>query len=98
MTGTAKIGNDGGIRIQSDGAVVGGATAGLGNLISGNRYAVQLDNTATNALFQGNYIGTDRTGSAALGNANNGILDFGSNVTIGGTTAEKPSNVILRQC
>jgi hypothetical protein len=73
----------------SSGVTVGGTAAGAGNLISGNRgNGVSLSSGATGSLIQGNDIGTDVTGSRALGNGANGVLISGtsaSNNTIGGT-------------
>src|SRR5262249_51260131 len=41
----------------------------------------------TNTLLQGNLIGTDKTGTAALGNPVGIVLSGGNNNTIGGTTS-----------
>src|SRR5262249_38661186 len=54
---------------------------------SGNKTGVFLDST-TNNLVQGNYIGTNTNGSAAIPNTNTGvIIADGNGNTIGGTTA-----------
>jgi len=91
--GTAGVAN------ISDGVnVVGGATrntiggtgAGARNVISGNRrYGIYISNPGTsNNLVQGNYIGTDFTGTIALGNGSIGIgLTNASGNRIGGTAA-----------
>jgi CSLREA domain-containing protein len=89
--GTTAIANQGGILITSSGNTIGGTTAGSGNVISGNgSRGVTLQTTsATLNLIQGNLIGTTANGLAALGNATDGIINYGpggSNNTIGGTT------------
>ncbi len=90
--GTAALGNgDRGVRIvfSASGNTIGGTAAGARNVISGNAGAgVELIGSATLTLVQGNYIGTDVTGAAPLGNGNVGVLinEAPSN-TIGGTTA-----------
>jgi hypothetical protein len=69
---------------------IGGTTAGAGNVISGNTGAgVMLSGSGTNNnLVEGNYIGTDPTGTSALGNGE-GVLILGGAIdnTIGGTIA-----------
>jgi len=54
---------------------VGGATASMGNIISGNGgEGVRIDGTlAAGNVVQGNYIGTDVTGSLAVGNNASGV-------------------------
>lgn len=100
--GVTALGNgDEGIYAQSgSGLVIGGSTAGAGNVITSNVKAGIYLFGETNALIQGNFIGTDATGLLARGNntSNNlgrgGILiDSMSNATIGGTTTAE-SNVI----
>jgi len=66
-----------GVQIDLDASAntVGGlAASGAGNLISGNLTAgVRIDDATTN-LVLGNFIGTDRTGTAAIGGAPGGTL------------------------
>jgi titin len=77
--------------------VVGGTTAGAGNLISGNGYAgVVISGAGTSGnVVLGNYIGTDESGAAKLGNGAGGVALFGgaSGNTVGGT-ASGAGNVI----
>ncbi|MET0646923.1 MAG: Calx-beta domain-containing protein, partial [Pyrinomonadaceae bacterium] len=65
--------------------VVGGTEPGARNVISGNGYGVYVSSHA--ALVQGNYIGTDVTGSLDLGNST-GVQLSGRNATVGGNTPE----------
>jgi parallel beta-helix repeat protein len=86
--GTAVLGNGGdGVMITSPGNLVGGATAGTGNVISGNATnGVHLSGTSARGnAIQGNYIGTDASGNMAVGNLGEGISLFraGSNVIAG---------------
>jgi CSLREA domain-containing protein len=68
---------------------VGGAEAGAGNLISGNNGngVTIADSGTTGNMVQGNYIGTDITGTVALGNSDKGVLVVAGAVDnlIGGT-------------
>jgi hypothetical protein len=59
-----------------------------GNVISGNGPGVKLLGGATDNLVAGNLIGTDVTGTFAIGNYSDGVLiDDAPNNTIGGATA-----------
>jgi titin len=89
VTGTEALGNGSGPFIQSqDSGTIGGTVSGAGNLISGNLVFGILLNGVGNLLVQGNTIGTDITGTKALGDGNFGIEMYGAtNTTIGGTTA-----------
>ena len=92
VSGTSDLGNDfHGVRI--DGAannMVGGTTAAARNIISGNdqRGVTIEDAGATGNKVMGNYIGTDKNGTADLGNFASGVFigDAPDN-TVGGTTA-----------
>ncbi len=74
-TGTARLGNGGsgggpGIRVetQASGTVIGGTKTAARNVISGNSgEGIDLEG-AIKTKVQGNYIGTDTTGTADLGN------------------------------
>lgn len=89
--GTAAIPNDVGVAIYGPANTIGGTTAGAGNLISGNTtHGIKIEDagaTPTNNLIAGNYIGTDVSGSNALGNEVGVIILSSSGHTIGGTTA-----------
>ncbi len=68
---------------------VGAGPSGQGNVISGNDdlgLSMRDPGTANNVIT-GNYIGTDVTGSLALGNGNHGIMiERSAHNTIGGPT------------
>jgi hypothetical protein len=84
VTGTAALGNDVGLSIEGSNNLVGGTTVAARNLISGNRYAVIGFGGSSNQV-QGNYIGTDVSGTQALGNARDGVhINNDNNDTIGG--------------
>jgi hypothetical protein len=91
--GSADLGNgDDGVDVfGADDNTIGGTAAGARNLISGNSGdGVQIVGglgTTGNEIL-GNYIGTDKNGTSALGNSEEGVLIFSvSDNTVGGTTA-----------
>jgi hypothetical protein len=75
--------------------LVGGTAPGAGNVVSGNgQGGVTLDGShVANNTVQGNFIGTDATGSYALANHGNGVAVTGPNNLIGGS-APGARNVI----
>jgi hypothetical protein len=92
VNGTAGLGNAGdGVTIDGSASNrLGGTTPGERNVISRNRgTGVMVTGAgATHNVIEGNFIGTDLTGTAALGNTTEGVLiAFGSTNTVGGTTA-----------
>ncbi|MCK6623696.1 MAG: hypothetical protein DPW09_02050 [Anaerolineae bacterium] len=91
VSGTAALSNNNsGVRIVSPGNIIGGTTTEARNLISGNNNdgVIIASVDATGNLVQGNFIGTDVTGAAILGNFFNGVSISGaSGNTIGGTIA-----------
>lgn len=92
-TGTLDLGNGEGIHIglpQADNNTIGGTlTVATRNIISGNesRGISINDPGATGNIIQGNYIGTDKNGTAKLANAHQGIHINSSGNTVGGTMA-----------
>jgi hypothetical protein len=105
--GTAAIGNGYGIFVLSSSTVgtvaIGGTATGAGNVISGNAGSGIRVFTPVNSVgaltIQGNIIGLNAAGSAAVGNVGDGITldDSVGNalgpVTIGGTSTPA-ANVI----
>ncbi len=103
VTGSNALGNGfSGVVAASDGNIIGGTSAAARNVISGNG-TVGFDPTdagveiagANLNLVQGNFIGTDATGTAAVGNIGAGVMidGEGHNNTIGGNIAAA-ANVI----
>jgi CSLREA domain-containing protein len=82
-TGTAALGNTIGIHAgQTTYTIIGGPDPALTNLISGNIKGVSVGGYST---VQGNFIGTDFSGSAAIPNQYGITLQSASYVLIGGT-------------
>jgi hypothetical protein len=77
-SGTIALPNGFGLSITggASGNVIGGTLAGTRNIISGNaHYGVGvLDSHTTANTIQGNYIGTDVSGTLPLGNGDDGII------------------------
>lgn len=103
-SGTAPVKSGIGVLFDDDGStpdsgsknnVIGGTVTAARNIISGNSvYGILLDfATISGNLVQGNFIGTDPTGSTAIPNQFAGIGIFGSGNTIGGS-APGARNVI----
>jgi len=91
VTGTVDQGNsDDGIRIwDAPGNTVGGDTAEARNIISGNNdMGVEIIlSGATGNKVQGNYIGTDVTGTTDVGNSTHGVFINASGNTIGDSSS-----------
>lgn len=68
--------------------VIGGTTAGAGNLVSGNTLTgIQIQSGGTGNTVQGNFVGTNAAGTAAVPNGTEGVAVFTAGNTIGGTSA-----------
>ena len=89
-SGTAPLGNATGVNLDnSSNNTIGGLVPGARNIISGNnsRGISTVANAATGNLIQGNYIGTNATGTAAIPNQSDGVRIRSASNTIGGTVA-----------
>ena len=89
--GTAAAANGSfGIHIVSGGSnTLGGATASLRNVVSGNaNHGIYIANGNSN-IIQGNYLGTNAAGTAAVANNGAGIYvhSFTTGNTVGGSSA-----------
>src|SRR6185369_8175108 len=94
VTGTIALGNKGfGVSTQGENILVGGTTAGAGNVVSGTTGSAPFfvgaginPTGGIGVLVQGNLIGTNASGTAALPNTRNGIYltTNGTFDTIGG--------------
>ena len=90
-TGTSAIpnGSHGVLIADGTGNVVGGTTPDTRNLISGNSGdGVDISGPASGHTVQGNLIGINAAGTAAIANTLNGVsIENSPNNTVGGTAA-----------
>ncbi len=90
MTAAANLGGAGVTVLNSPNNTIGGTIAAHRNVISGNANIGVAINTASGNIVQGNYIGTDVTGSAIIANGQSGVDVFNTGATgnvIGGTAS-----------
>jgi hypothetical protein len=99
---TGQIGNsEAGVRLNGDDNKVGGASSGAANVISGNSIGVHVESGTGNEL-KGNLIGTDSTGTVALGNSEGVVVDAPETLVgdalagAGNTVAGSPAGPGLR--
>jgi Calx-beta domain/Beta-propeller repeat/Carboxypeptidase regulatory-like domain/CarboxypepD_reg-like domain len=100
ITGTNKIGHGDGIHAGAPNTLIGGLTPAAGNIISGNSLGVAFGGAGSK--LQGNFIGTDITGTVALGNTFEGVV-ASDGALIGGTVSgarnviagNQQSNILL---
>jgi titin len=99
--GITPLGNgEGGVLLNggSHNNTVGGSAAGAGNLISANRgHGVLLADGAAGNLILGNVIGTDLSGTLALGNGGDGVavVASSSNLVAGNVIAFNGNDGVL---
>ncbi len=92
--GDAPVPNESyGIEVEATDVLVGGTAEGAGNLASGNGLNGILIFQATGAVVQGNLVGTDATGTFAIGNGTDGIV-LASNGAICGGINPGEANVV----
>ena len=95
--GTAGLGGGTGIDTNNapQNGIIGGAAAGLGNVISGGTTGIILIDSAHNFNIKGNLIGTDITGTAPIPNTGHGIdVETASGGSIIGGTGAGDGNTI----
>jgi len=94
-TGTNALPNSGGVDLRSSNNLIGGNNAAARNVISGNSSQGIVVSSSTGNRIQGNYIGTDVTGTHALGNSNGIFMTAAAQIGgLTGTPGTPPGNVI----
>ena len=92
ITGENALGNDtAGIHLGAEGVQVGDAS-GHGNVVSGSNVGIQLD--TGNQVIQGNLVGTNAAGTAALPNFFRGIDVGGQSDNLVGGPSPGARNVV----
>jgi CSLREA domain-containing protein len=91
VTGTIALGNTRGVSLGGSNNRVGGTTLADRNLLSGNGDGLHV--AGGPHTIEGNFIGTDAAGTAALGNQI-GVNIFGGNDILVGGTGAGAGNVI----
>lgn len=86
ITGTSALGNGSyGINTTQYSTKIGGSELGAGNLISGNGDVGIYIQGGDSSIVFGNFIGTDTSGTVAMGNTKSGINIQSNNVVVGGS-------------
>ena len=95
VAGDAVLPNGNGIFVFSGNNLIGGDFPAARNLISGNlQSGIDMAGPADDNAIRGNFIGTDRTGTAALGNGRAGVALFGTSASVIGGPTPGERNVI----
>ena len=97
-TGTNSLGSPGfGVFVQTPNNRIGGTTPGARNIISGKgATGIEVfESFASNNVIQGNFIGTDRTGTIAIGNGDRAVqVNMNASATTIGGQFANARNVI----
>jgi hypothetical protein len=96
-TGTTALGNSlNGIYFRFEfGSTIGGTTAAERNIISGHTVMGIRLRACSEIVIQGNYIGTDVSGTMAIGNQNSGIELDDDFTEVGYTTGSSVINNLI---
>jgi hypothetical protein len=96
---TANLGNGVEVTNQAQNVTIGGATAAARNLISANQGSgvVLSIGSGVGNTVQGNFIGTDASGTRALGNRQYGVLISQSQANVIGGATPSTANVISNE-
>ena len=100
VTGTAPLGNGNwGVLVTSPGSIVGGSAVGARNVISANFGGIAV-NERPSTVIQGNFIGTNAAGTAALPNSFAGVHagNVSTNTLIGGSVGVTPGGPCTGAC
>jgi hypothetical protein len=82
--GVSATANYTGVRVEAAQSTIGGTDPSARNVISGNTNGIEIQNPG--AVIVGNYVGTDATGTRAVGNEE-GVAVASSDVVVGGPSA-----------
>lgn len=96
-TGTNSFNSTRGVFVQTPNNRVGGPAPAARNVISGHTTTgIEIfEAFATNNVVQGNFVGTDRTGTKALGNGDRAlVVNMNASATLIGGEATGAGNVI----
>ena len=74
-----------------DGNQIGDSASGVGNLIAGNTYQIEIQN-ATNALIQNNRLGVNINGTSGIGTPSTGVWLHGASARITNNWIANDSN------
>lgn len=97
ISGSHAVGNCNGVEIGFGGGfntTVGGTIPAARNVISGNQQSGVAIYSGAGSVLEGNYIGTDSTGTSALPNVVSGVNVNGANNVIIGGASTTARNVI----